>query len=51
MKRRTEITIETDRLLVLDRHGGHARNGSHESHLETVRLVLLVRRSRKTVEY
>jgi hypothetical protein len=30
MKRRTEITIETERLLVLGRSGGHDVSGSHE---------------------
>lgn len=32
MKRRTEITIETDRLLVLG-SGQHTASGSHERHL------------------
>jgi hypothetical protein len=30
MRRRTEITIETDRLLVLGRSGGNAANASRE---------------------
>jgi len=33
MKRRTEISIETDTLLVLGRSGEHALNRSHERHL------------------
>jgi hypothetical protein len=32
MKRRTEITIETDRLVALGSQVRHAENTSHESH-------------------